>query len=98
MEHAGGATEARGYLVRGRVQGVGFRWFTRSTAERLGLGGHVRNLPDGRVEVHAAGTAGALDALESALRSGPPGSRVDGVERVPADPRTPGDRFLMEQW
>lgn len=70
-------------FVRGRVQGVGFRWWTRARALELGLVGHARNLPDGRVEVLAQGEAGAVDTLvhllgeELSTRSRP--GRVDGV-------------------
>jgi acylphosphatase len=56
----------------------------------------VRNLPDGDVEVQAVGSPDMLDALELALHEGPPAARVEGVERMAADPRTPADRFLME--
>lgn len=90
--------ERRGYRVVGRVQGVGFRWWTQRVGERLGLGGNVRNLPDGSVEVHAAGPSEALAALERALREGPPASRVERVETLPADPHTPTNDFLMERW
>lgn len=90
--------EARGYVISGRVQGVGFRWFARHTGLQLGLGGHVRNLPDGAVEVHVRGAAEAMTSFEAALRRGPPASRVDGVVRIPADPRTPERGFLMEEW
>lgn len=95
-----GGTERdrRGFRVTGRVQGVGFRWWTARTARELGLGGHVRNLPDGSVEVHAAGSAEAVAALERALHSGPPAARVDGVVVIPPDPRTPEDEFKTEQW
>ena len=92
------ALETRGYVVRGRVQGVGFRWFTRETGQRLGLGGHVCNLADGSVEVHASGSPSDLDRLEAFLHRGPPGARVDAVERIDADPRTPSRGFQMEQW
>lgn len=71
--------ESRAYRVTGRVQGVGFRWWTQRVAEELGLIGDVRNLPDGAVEVRAAGAASALDALERALHEGPPSARVEGV-------------------
>lgn len=98
MDDSGDATEIRGWIVRGRVQGVGFRWFTQRTGRRLGVGGHVRNLPDGGVEVHARGPAALLAELEAALRSGPPGSRVVGLERIDADPRTPEGEFQMERW
>lgn len=90
--------ETRGYRVSGIVQGVGFRWFARHEGQRLGLGGHVRNLPDGSVEVHAQGAVLALEALERALLQGPPASRVARVERVDPDPRTPADTFLLEAW
>ena len=66
--------------LTGRVQGVGFRWFTRRAAQELGLKGRVRNLPDGRVEVEAAGDSERLDAFRERLRQGPPGSRVAGLE------------------
>lgn len=71
--------ETRRYLVRGRVQGVFFRAGARAEALRLGLCGHARNLPDGRVEVVAAGEAAALAELEAWLRRGPPRARVDDL-------------------
>lgn len=68
------------------MQGVFFRACTRREARRLGLAGHALNLPDGRVEVLAAGDAEALDALESWLAEGPPNARVDDLRREPAPP------------
>jgi len=66
--------------VRGRVQGVGFRFFVARTGRRLALHGHVRNLPDGRrVEVIAQGPRYALDALVRALQAGPPLAVVESV-------------------
>lgn len=81
----------RRWLVRGRVQGVGFRWFVWREAERLGLGGFARNLRDGTVEVVSQGPDDALDRLEQALRRGPSGARVDAVEQrdVPAELEVP---------
>jgi len=70
----------RRYLVHGRVQGVGFRWFVLTRARRLGLAGWVRNLAGGSVEVEAGGSPGQLDELEAALREGPPHARVDRLE------------------
>ena len=70
------------FIVTGRVQGVGFRAGTREQASLLGLAGHAINLPDGRVEVLAAGDSEALDALERWLRRGPPVAKVDAVERT----------------
>jgi len=67
---------ARRYIVEGRVQGVGFRYFVLRTARELGLAGHVRNLPDGTVEVEAAGEKDGLARLEERLRQGPPPARV----------------------
>ncbi|MEC3976322.1 acylphosphatase [Amycolatopsis sp. H20-H5] len=68
--------------VHGRVQGVGFRWWTRSRALELGLVGAARNLPDGRVEVVAEGVRNHCERLLAALRSGEsPGSVDHVVER-----------------
>ena len=69
----------RYFRVRGRVQGVGFRYFARATATQLGLAGHVKNRPDGDVELEAEGGLEALESLRSAIRKGPPGARVDEV-------------------
>ena len=75
------------FIVSGRVQGVFFRASTRIEALRLGVGGHAKNLDDGRVEVVASGDTEVLDALERWLRVGPPSARVDRVDREPADDR-----------
>lgn len=81
----------KGYLVRGRVQGVGFRWSTTRTAEELGVRGTVRNRADGTVEVHAEGPADAMSDLEEWLREGPRAARVEGVEEIePEDDLPPG--------
>lgn len=70
------------FVVSGVVQGVGFRWFVARHARSLGLGGYARNLPDGRVEVLAAGAgAEALARLEALLREGPAHARVEQLER-----------------
>lgn len=69
------------YLINGRVQGVGFRWFVLREAGRLGLEGYVRNLPDGTVEVVARGTQDTMEALEQVLARGPSAARVEGVEK-----------------
>ena len=71
---------ARRFTISGRVQGVGFRFFTEAAAAREGLHGWVRNAPDGRVEIAAEGDAEALDRFERHVRHGPPGARVDSVE------------------
>jgi acylphosphatase len=67
------------YLVKGRVQGVGFRWFVHREAAALQLNGWVRNTEDGHVEVLAAGTAEDLAELGRALHKGSRGSRVDAI-------------------
>lgn len=65
------------FLIRGRVQGVGFRWFVHREASELELRGWVRNTEDGDVEVVASGTPEDLAELRRSLRCGPRGSRVD---------------------
>jgi acylphosphatase len=80
------ATQARRFLVRGRVQGVGFRWFVEREAHILQLAGWVRNNPDGTVEVLAQGTGEQLAGLHSRLREGPRTARVEGVEVSEAQP------------
>jgi acylphosphatase len=70
------------YLVRGRVQGVGYRYFVQREADALGATGFVRNLPDGSVEVVAEGSDGVLAQLEARLREGPSFARVSDVERL----------------
>lgn len=67
------------FLVRGRVQGVGFRWFVHREASELELRGWVRNTEDGEVEVVASGSVQDLAELRSSLKRGPRGSRVDQV-------------------
>lgn len=68
---------ARRFLIGGRVQGVGFRFFAEARAAVEGIHGWVRNLPDGRVEVRAEGDEEAVDRLEGALRRGPAGADVE---------------------
>ena len=75
-----GRMAAKAYRIRGRVQGVGFRWWTRSQARRLGLVGTVRNCVDGSVEVQASGPAERIARFERMLTNGPPGAQVDALE------------------
>ena len=70
------------YLVRGVVQGVGFRWFVLREAHRLDVRGWVSNLPDGSVEVVAEGPSGSLAQLLQALACGPGTAEVSGVEKL----------------
>lgn len=70
------------FLVRGQVQGVGYRWYALRQARGLRVTGYVRNLPDGTVEVVAqAGDSAALDRLQALLARGPDGAAVQSVER-----------------
>jgi acylphosphatase len=71
--------EGARYFVSGTVQGVGYRFFARRTAERLKLAGFAKNLADGRVEVYAIGPAGTLEKFREELRLGPEGASVSGV-------------------
>lgn len=77
------------WVIHGRVQGVGFRWFVKHQADRLGLRGSVTNLRDGSVEVVAEGAEASLQALLEALRRGPAGARVERVEQheAPVEPQ-----------
>lgn len=72
-------------IVRGRVQGVGFRAWTVATARTLGLVGWVRNCRDGSVEILAGGEAQSLERLAAACRRGPPAATVAVVDARPAD-------------
>ena len=67
------------FMVRGRVQGVGFRWFVHREAAEIGLRGWVRNTTDGCVEILAAGSEAELAELRAAVKKGSRGSRVDAV-------------------
>jgi acylphosphatase len=86
----------RYYLVKGRVQGVGFRWFVHREAAALGLKGWVRNTEDGKVEVMASGDAEELAELRIALKRGSRGSRVDAVEERDLE-ATAGDELKSFQ-
>ena len=77
---------ARRFVVSGRVQGVGCRYFVKDEAGREGLYGWVRNLHDGRVEAVVEGDSEALDRLEARLRRGPASAHVAGVVSEPEPP------------
>ena len=85
---------ARRFLISGRVQGVGFRFFAEAAGRREGLQGSVRNLPDGSVEAVCEGNADAVARFELAVRQGPPGARVDDVttQTIPIGLREQGFR------
>jgi acylphosphatase len=88
--------EARRYIVRGRVQGVGFRWFVEREAHLLGIAGWVRNNRDGSVEIFAQGTRDQLSGLHARLREGPRASRVDSVDVSEASPSEGAGSFRIE--
>jgi len=75
---------AKRYLIHGRVQGVGFRYFAEGVAEQVGVTGYTRNLDDGGVEVYAVGTSDQLSALSGYLWRGPRGADVRGVQEFDA--------------
>ena len=87
--------QQRAYNIRGRVQGVFFRAWTRDTAMELRLRGTVKNLPDGSVEAHAAGLGAALDLFQEKLWEGPPSSMVEGVEVGDSDVEIPTHDFRI---
>ena len=77
---------SKGFLVRGRVQGVGFRWWTARQARTLGLSGSVRNLLDGAVEIHVSGDEDAVSEFKARLGRGPRTARVEAVAEIPGRP------------
>lgn len=78
-----------GFLVSGRVQGVGFRWWTQKKGNELGVGGTVKNLADGSVEVHAAGTVNEVEALRELLLKGPWAAKVRSVREIASSETLP---------
>ncbi len=88
--------QARRFLVRGRVQGVGYRWFVEREAHKLGVAGWVRNQPNGSVEVLASGSREQLAALSARLQAGPRAARVDAVDESEAQPVPDLKTFRIE--
>ena len=89
-------SQTRRYVVRGRVQGVGFRWYVEREARVLGLSGWVRNRADGTVEVLAAGSNEQLNSLYDKLKQGPRAARVDDVDVEEAAPLNDTGTFRIE--
>jgi acylphosphatase len=83
-------------IVRGTVQGVGFRYSASKIARRLGLSGFVRNLPDGSVETEAQGDVDAIQSYADWLRQGPPGAAVEGIASKPLPPVEGDSGFEIE--
>ncbi len=96
MSSTSRVAQARRFVVRGRVQGVGFRWFVEREAQILGVAGWVRNNADGSVEVLAQGSHEQLLGLRSRLREGPRAARVDDVEEIEARPVAGLTTFRIE--
>ena len=88
--------QARKYVVMGRVQGVGFRFFTENWANRLSLSGYVKNCANGTVEAYAVGDAAALEEFKAALAEGPRSARVDQVQEFEEQLQTGYSRFVVE--
>ena len=88
--------QSRRFVVRGRVQGVGFRWYVEREAHMLGISGWVRNNNDGSVEVLAMGSRDQLLGLRSRLQQGPRAARVDDVQEVEAKPVAGLTTFRIE--
>ena len=86
---------SRRYVVRGRVQGVGFRIFVQAVARRQGLDGQVINRNDGSVEAMAVGDAKGIGLFEQALRQGPPHASIEAVEVTDCAPIGLGLGFLI---
>ena len=87
---------ARKYVVIGRVQGVGFRFFTEDQANQLGLSGYVKNCADGSVEAYAIGEAAALEEFKARLAVGPRSARVEQVKEFEVQVQAGYRRFVIE--
>ncbi|MBM3213381.1 acylphosphatase [Candidatus Poribacteria bacterium] len=85
-------------LVSGRVQNVGFRAFVLELAERLGVVGYVRNLPDGRVEAFVEGRPEAVEELVTRMRRGSTGARVETASVEPREPSGTYADFRIRHW
>ena len=87
---------AKKFLIGGRVQGVGYRYFAERWASQLGIRGYVKNLWDGNVEVYAIGNANALEELKRQLAEGPRSARVTAVDESDEPVDTRYNRFIIE--
>ncbi len=87
---------ARKYVVIGRVQGVGFRFFTENHANQLGLSGYVKNCADGSVEAYAVGDAAALEEFKARLAVGPRSACVKQVKEFEVQVQAGYRRFVIE--
>lgn len=88
---------ARKFFISGEVQGVGFRYFAQRSSAKHQVRGYVKNLDDGRVEVHAEGPAPAVEAFRQDLAAGPTYSRVEGVEELVIEPTRMYSTFRIDR-
>ncbi len=88
---------ARHYLVSGEVQGVGFRFFAQRVAARHQVVGYVRNLPDGRVEVHAEGSPESVEGFKHDIAAGPAQARVEQLDELNVEPTGSYSTFRIER-
>lgn len=90
-------TVARKFLIRGAVQGVGYRFFAQRAAARHQVVGYVRNMPDGSVESLAEGTGASVEAFKNDLATGPQWASVLQVEEIVLEPTGRYVSFLIER-
>jgi acylphosphatase len=90
------AKVAKKYIISGRVQAVGYRFFAERVANQLGIGGYVKNLWDDTVEVYAIGDEASLEELKRHLAEGPRSARVTGIEESEAPVKSRYNRFVIE--
>lgn len=88
---------ARHYTVSGEVQGVGYRFFAQRVAARHQVVGFVRNMADGRVEVHAEGTHESVEGFKNDLAAGPQLARVEQIEEISIEPSGLYTTFRIER-
>jgi acylphosphatase len=88
---------ARKFLIRGLVQGVGYRYFAQRAAARHQVRGYVRNLEDGRVEALAVGSEKSVEEFKHDLTAGPSYSSVDEIEEIVLEPSTKYSTFMIER-
>ncbi|HZT71058.1 MAG TPA: acylphosphatase [Terriglobia bacterium] len=91
--------KAKKFVVYGRVQGVGFRFFAENWANRLGISGYVKNCPDGTVEALAIGDPAAIEEFKARLAEGPRSARVERIEEFEEHVKRDYGRFFVEsEW
>ncbi|MDQ4122005.1 MAG: acylphosphatase [Acidobacteriota bacterium] len=89
--------EARKFFISGEVQGVGYRFFAQRAAAKHQVLGYVKNLPDGRVEAWAQGSARSVEAFKTELAAGPAYSNVEQIEEIVVEPTGIYSSFRVER-